>query len=155
MWALLLSQGRKCVTQIARTCFFLERSLSSWERFLAEQQWDMTQVMRALIGLLQQELGERLQYAGRYVIAIDPTYVAKVKGRMPGVQTWRQHSKNPGRSTQVIGHQWMLGGVLSKLGGRWRCFPIWSRLVSGKQHPRLAVEDTDRAVRVAGQRNHL
>lgn len=135
MWALLLSQGRKCVTQIARTCFFLERSLSSWERFLAEQQWDMIQVMRALIGLLQQELGDTLRYAGRSVIALDPTYVAKVKGRMLGVQRWREHSDNPDRGTQVTGHQWLLGGPLVKLGERWRCFPVWSRLVSGKRHP--------------------
>jgi hypothetical protein len=135
IWAMLLSTGRKCVSQIGRTCFFIERSLSSWERFLAEQQWDMHQVMLALIGLLQQELGERLRYAGRYVIAIDPTFVAKVKGRMLGVQTWREHSENPDRGPQVTGHQWMLGGPLAKVGERWRCFPVWSRLVSGKQHP--------------------
>jgi hypothetical protein len=135
MWAMLLSTGRKCVSQIARSCFFVDRSLSSWERFLAEQQWDMDRVMQSLLGLLQQELGEGLTYAGRYVIALDPTYVAKVKGRMLGVQTWRQHSENPERGTQVTGHQWLLGGLLTQLGERWRCFPVWSRLVSGKQHP--------------------
>jgi hypothetical protein len=102
---------------------------------LAEQQWDMAQVMRALIGVLQQEVGAGLLYAGRYVIGIDPTFVAKVKGRMLGVQKWREHSKNPDRGVQVVGHQWMVGGLLAKLGERWRCFPIWSRLVSGKQHP--------------------
>jgi hypothetical protein len=42
----------------------------------------MTQVIRSLVGLLQQELGESLIYAGRDVIAVDPTYIAKVKGRM-------------------------------------------------------------------------
>jgi hypothetical protein len=134
IWAMLLSGGRKCVTQIARTCFFIDRSLSSWERFLAEQQWDVTQVMLALVGLLQQELGDALRYGGRYVMALDPTYVAKVKGRMLGVQRWREHSEHPDRGMQITGHQWMLGGLLAKLGDRWRCFPIWSRLVSGKQH---------------------
>jgi hypothetical protein len=87
------------------------------------------------VGLLQQELGETLRYAGRYVIGVDPTYVAKVKGRMAGVQRWREHSTNPDRQTQVTGHQWMLGGLLAKLGDRWRCLPVWSRLVSGKQNP--------------------
>jgi len=134
VWAMLLSTGRKCVSQICRTCFFVDRSLSSWERFLAEQQWDMTQVMLALIRLLHQELGDRLRYAGRYVIGIDPTFVAKVKGRMLGVQKWREHSQNPDRGVQVVGHHWMLGGVLTRLGEHWRCFPIWSRLVSGKKH---------------------
>jgi hypothetical protein len=135
IWAMLLSGGRKCMTQIARTCFFIDRSLASWERFLAEQQWDMTRVMQSLVGLLQQELGETLRYAGRYVIGVDPTYIAKVKGRMAGVQRWREHSTNPDRQTQVTGHQWMLGGLLAKLGHQWRCLPVWSRLVSGKQHP--------------------
>lgn len=135
IWVMLLSRGRKCVTQIARTCFFIDRSISSWERFLAEQQWDMTQVMQSLVGLLQAELGESLVYAGRYVIGIDPTYVAKVKGRMLGVQRWREHSTNPDRGTVVTGHQWMLGGVLAKLGTHWRCFPVWSRLVSGQHAP--------------------
>ena len=135
IWAMLLSTGRKCVSQICRTCFFVERSLSSWERFLAEHQWDTSQVMLALIGLLQQELGERLTYAGRYILGIDPTFVAKVKGRMVGVQKWREHSQNPDRGVQVVGHQWMLGGLLARLDEHWRCFPIWSRLVSGQTHP--------------------
>lgn len=60
IWAVLLSGSRKCVTHIARTCWFVDRSLASWERFLAEQQWDMTQVIGSLVGLLQHELGESL-----------------------------------------------------------------------------------------------
>jgi len=135
IWAMLLTKGRKCVTQIGRTCFFVDRSLSSWERFLAEQQWDMNQVIFALVGVLKHELGDGLKYAGRYVIGIDPTFVAKVKGRMLGVQKWREHSQNPDRGMQVVGHHWMFGGLLTKLGDQWRCFPIWSHLVSGKQHP--------------------
>jgi hypothetical protein len=95
----------------------------------------MTQVMLALIGLFQQELGAGLRYAGRYVIGIAPTDVANLKGRMLGVQTWREHSENSDRGMQVTGHQWMLGGLLAKVGERWRCFPVWLCLVSGKQHP--------------------
>jgi hypothetical protein len=135
IWAILLSRGRKCVTQIAHSCFFIDRSLSSWERFLAEQQWDMHEVRRQLVGLLHAEWGDQLLYAGRDVIGLDPTYVAKAKGRMLGVQRWRQHSDNPDRGTFVTGHQWLLGGLLIRLGDRWRCAPIWSRLVSGKLAP--------------------
>jgi hypothetical protein len=135
VWAMLLSTGRKYVSQIGRTCFFVERSLASWERFLAEQQWDMSQVMLVLVGLLQDELGQGLLYAGRDIMGIDPTFVTKAKGRMLGIQTWRQHPDNPDRGVQVVGHQWMLGGLLPKLGEQWRCFPLWFRLVSGKQHP--------------------
>ena len=115
--------------------FFIDRSLSSWERFLSEQQWDMSQVLQSLVSELQEELGEGLLYAGRYIIGLDPTYIAKVNGRMLGVQRWQQHSENPDRGIQVTGHNWMLGGLLTKLGERWRCFPVWSHLVSGKQNP--------------------
>ena len=48
--ALLLSQGRKCISHIANTCFFIDKSLSSWERFLASAQWDLPQVTQHLIG---------------------------------------------------------------------------------------------------------
>lgn len=95
----------------------------------------MKQVKQSLVDLLVQELGESLKYAGRYVIGIDPTDIAKVKGRMAGVQRWREHSTNPDRQTQVTGHQWMLGGLLTQFGTQWRCLPIWSQLVSGKQTP--------------------
>ena len=44
--------------------------------------------MESLVGVLQAELGDFLLYAGRYVMGIDPTYVAKVNGRMLGVQRW-------------------------------------------------------------------
>ncbi len=135
IWAMLLSGGRKCVTQIAQACFFVDRSLSSWERFLSEQQWDMHQVMQSMVSVLQEELGQGLQYAGRYIVSLDPTYIAKVKGRMLGVQRWQQHSENPDRGIQIIGHHWMLGGLLAKLGDRWRCFPVWSHLVAGKRNP--------------------
>jgi hypothetical protein len=43
----------------------------------------------------------------------------------------------------VTGHQWMLGGLLARLGDRWCCFPVWPRLVSGKQHPSHFVVSPD------------
>jgi hypothetical protein len=30
---MLLGQTRKCVTNLARVCFFVDRHISSWERF--------------------------------------------------------------------------------------------------------------------------
>jgi len=143
IWAMLLAHGRKCVSQIARACFWIDRTLSSWERFLSEQHWDTHQVQCCLVSLLQRELGEALRYSGRYVLAFDPTFVAKVKGRMLGVQAWRQQSENPDRGTQVVGHHWLLGGMLAKLGASWRCFPVWSRLISGQRAPSHFVGTAD------------
>ena len=36
VWALMVVEGRKCMTRLARCAFFHQRDLSSWERFLAE-----------------------------------------------------------------------------------------------------------------------
>ena len=42
MVSLLLSGGRKTMSRVAPTCFFVDRHLASWERFLAENAWDPT-----------------------------------------------------------------------------------------------------------------
>jgi hypothetical protein len=72
----------------------MDSSISSKQPFLAEQQWDMTQAMQVLVRVLQQELEECLQDAGRYVLALEPTFVAKVKGWILGGK--------PGGSPQTI-----------------------------------------------------
>src|SRR6266850_1429835 len=51
VWALaMLGPTRKCMTNIAHTCVFVERHLASWERFLAEAQWDPRGVSQTLVG---------------------------------------------------------------------------------------------------------
>ena len=54
--ATLLLEGRKCITRIASACFFIDKSLASWERFLAGATWNLPQVTESLIHLLTQEL---------------------------------------------------------------------------------------------------
>ena len=36
VWALMVVEGRKCMTRLARCAFFHPRDLISWERWLAE-----------------------------------------------------------------------------------------------------------------------
>lgn len=88
--AQLLCASRKTVTQIAQCCFFIDKSVSAWERFLSNAQWSLPRVIEKLIGLLLSELGDSLLYAGHYLVAVDTTYVAKGIGRMNGVQKWSQ-----------------------------------------------------------------
>ena len=61
VWALLLVEGRKCTSRIARACFFVDRTLGSFERFLAEYHWDLNQVIACLVKLLIQTLKDKLQ----------------------------------------------------------------------------------------------
>ena len=53
---LLLTNGRKTMSQIAQCCFWVERSLSSWERFLSENLWDVNAVCQTLVNLLLEQL---------------------------------------------------------------------------------------------------
>ncbi|OQA18390.1 MAG: hypothetical protein BWY64_01524 [bacterium ADurb.Bin363] len=37
---MLLGETRKCVTNISPVCFFVDRHILSWERFLSSHHWD-------------------------------------------------------------------------------------------------------------------
>lgn len=141
IWALMILPGRKCVTRISRVCFFIDRSLSSWERFLAEAHWDSDKVLGALLGLLRKELGSACMLGKYVLVGIDPTFVAKVKGRMLGVQKWHMSSDNPDRGEYITGHQWAICGLLAFVKDRWQCFAVMTRQVSGQKNPSHFVVD--------------
>ena len=121
--AQLLCGSRKTVTQIAQCCFFVDKSISAWERFLSNAQWSMPRVVEKLIELVICELGDALLYADHYLLAVDTTYVAKGIGRMNGVQKWTQRRNKKEKGTSVVGHHWAICGLLSRLGVTWKCFP--------------------------------
>lgn len=133
--AQLLCASRKTVTQIAQCCFFIDKSVSAWERFLSNAQWSLPRVIEKLIGLLLSELGDSLLYAGHYLVAVDTTYVAKGIGRMNGVQKWSQRRNKKEKGNSVVGHHWAICGLLSRLGVKFRCFPIATKLISGQKRP--------------------
>ncbi len=136
---LLLGATRKCVTNIARACFFVSRHVSSWERFLSQYQWDITEVRQRLVTLLKERLQDKLLVYGAHLAWVDTTLVAKVKGNMPGVQKWHDHSGNPDRGEHLIGHHWALVGLLGAtfIAREWvpMCFPILANLISGNTNP--------------------
>jgi hypothetical protein len=137
LWGLLLARGRKTMNNIAHCCFWLERSLSSWERFLSENRWDVNAVGKTLITLLLQKLKNQLQVHGGYLAGLDTLLVPKNGQKMPGVQLWKDHSGNADRGESLKGHHW---GILGLIGGektskRYWCWPIKMRLISGKLNP--------------------
>jgi hypothetical protein len=131
LWALMVVEGRKCMTRLARCAFFHQRDLSSWERFLAEHRWSLSAVTDRLVTLVVSQLGDKLQVHGAYVLGTDTTLVAKTAKRMPGVQKWKDHSDNADRGAYLIGHHWNLVGFISQWESRWRCWPLVMRLVPG------------------------
>jgi len=136
VWALMVVEGRKCMTRLARCVFFHQRDLSSWERFLAEHRWSLTAVTARLVTLVGAKLGDQLQVHGAYLLGTDTTLVAKAAKRMLGVQTWKDHSGNADRGAYLVGHHWNLVGLISQWEARWLCWPLVMRLVPGLQGAR-------------------
>jgi len=135
VWALLLVEGRKCVTRIAEACFFVDRSLSSFERFLSEYHWDLNEVIASLVKLLLNELGDKLKIYGAYLLVLDTILIAKASKKMAGVQRWKEHSSNPDRGGYQIAHHWAVIALVSHFYKRYISWPILSRLISGKKNP--------------------
>jgi hypothetical protein len=136
VWALaMLGTTRKCMTNIAQTCVFVERHLASWERFLAEAQWDLRGVSQTLMSRLLQQLGTSSYLWDAVLAAVDTTLIPKVRGQMPGVQKWHDHSGDPARGESLVGHHWALIGLVSAWGVGYLCWPVLARLLPGQLNP--------------------
>jgi hypothetical protein len=136
---MLLGESRKCVTNIARVCFFVDRHVASWERFLSQYQWDMSKIQSKVLALIREKMADSLLIYGAYLCWIDTTLVSKVKGKMVGVQKWHDHSGNPDRGEHLIGHHWAIAGLLctSVLAGKalTLCWPLLANLIPGQSNP--------------------
>lgn len=136
---MLLGQTRKCVTNIAQVCFFVDRHVASWERFLATYPWSMSEIQKRVLGLIQEEIKDKLLIHGAYLAWLDTSLIGKVKGKMIGVQKWHDHSGNPDRGDHLIGHHWALAGLVgfSAIGAVTSAiyFPLLANLISGQINP--------------------
>jgi hypothetical protein len=136
---MLLGETRKCVTNISKICFFVNKHISSWERFLSKYQWDSNQVNNMVFSLIKEQFGEKLLVYGSYLCWVDTTLVSKTRGKMLGVQKWFDHSGNPDRGEYMIGHHWALVGLICStvVGGEITtlCWPLLAGLISGHTAP--------------------
>ena len=136
VWALaMLGTTRKCMTNIARTCVFVDRHLASWERCLAVYQWELRTVHQRLVTQLLQDLGASMSLWEALLAAVDTTLVAKVRGKMPGVQQWPDPRGNPARGESWVGHHGALIGLGSTWGTSYLCGPVLARLLPGQRNP--------------------
>ena len=151
LWGLLLARGRKTMNNIAHCCFWLERSVSSWERFLSENLWDLNAVGKTLLTLLLEQLDAQLQVHGGYLACLDTLLVAKNGKKMPGIQLWKDHSGNADRGSKLKGHHWGILGLISweKTRKRYWCWVMKMRLISGKLNPCQLIVDPQGVARRA------
>jgi len=139
------------MNNIAHCCFGVERSLSSWERFLSENIWDVNAVGKTLVTLLLQKLAYQFQVHGGYLAGLDTLLVPKNGSKMSGVQLWKDHSGNANRGEKLKGHHWGILGLISwdKTRKRSWCWPIKMRLISGKLNPFQFIVDSEGGTRRA------
>jgi len=136
VWALaMLGTTRKCMTNIARTWVFVERQLARWERFPAESQGDQRGVSQTLVRHLIQPLGPSVYRWDAVLAAVDTTLIPKVRGQMPGVQTWHDHRGDAAGGESWVGQHWALSGLVSGWGAGDRCWPRLARLLPGQRKP--------------------
>ena len=143
--SLLLTGGRKTMSRVAHTCFFVERHLASWERFLAENQWEPLAVFGTLLEALRFKLDDSLKVHGAYLGVIDTLLIAKNGHKMLGIQRWKEHSDNADRGDRIRGHHWAILGLISfsQQWGRYLCFPLLMQLISGQLNPSLIMVDPE------------
>ncbi len=141
--SLLLTGGRKTMSRVAQTCFWVDRHLASWERFLAENRWDLTAVCQTLVDTLCAQLTDSLKVYGAYLAALDTLLIAKNGHRMPGVQFWKDHSGNADRGQRIRGHHWAILGLVafSQPWGRFLGLPVLMQWISGQLNPCMFVVD--------------
>jgi hypothetical protein len=149
--SLLLTGGRKTMSRVAQTCFWVDRHLVSWERFLAENRWDPTAVIATLVHTLQAKLADSLKVHGAFLTVVDTLLVAKNGHRMPGIQAWKDHSGNADRGERIRGHHWAILGLIA-FSQQWGCFfclPLLMQLISGQLNPFMFVVDPQGVVTLA------
>jgi hypothetical protein len=151
LWGLLLTGGRKTMNNIAHCCFWIDRNLSSWERFLSDNLWDVNAVSNTLIKILIQKLEDDLKIHGGYLACVDTLLIAKNGKRMSGVQNWHDHSGNADRGERLKGHHWAILGLISfhQISQRYWCLVTKMRLISGKLNPFQFIVDHDGVARRA------
>jgi len=84
--SLLLSGGRKTMSRVAHTCFWVDRHLASWERFLSQNRRDTTALFGTLLDTLHAKPADGLKIHGAYLAVVDILLIAKNGHKMSGVQ---------------------------------------------------------------------
>ena len=146
VWAFLFVQGRKCITNIARACFFLNKHVSGFERFLSAYKWSIDEVAASLVTLLLRNIGDGLWVHGALLLGLDTTFKRTNSRKMIGVQFWEDHSGNSERGGRIFGHHWGIIGLIAHRAERYLFSPVLSRLISGRLNPACYIATPEGAI---------
>jgi hypothetical protein len=134
IWGVLTSENKKVITNIRRSCFFIKKSISSWERFFGEYKWSHIELIERMFKLLMRKFIKNFLIFGKLLISVDTTIIAKNSDKMFGVWKWNNHSGNADAGQYIYGHHWGLLGLVGKFfDEKFLCFPLLMRIITGKK----------------------
>lgn len=111
------------------------RHYTNYSRFLSRYRWSVQELSQQLLSVLVQHLPRWHDDQGRQrlCLVVDETIVEKSSKRMYGVAWQRNTHGGFCRGTHILGHYWLMLGVLCPVGGRTLCFPLGFRLYRQKK----------------------
>ncbi len=117
--------GRMTATTVYRT----SPTASHWtnySRFLSRYRWSVSALSARLLELLIVRCGLWLDDQGRrrLCLVVDETIVEKSSKHMPGVAWQRNTHGGWCRGTHILGHYWLMVGLLVRVAGRTMCLPL-------------------------------
>ena len=117
--------GRMTATTVYRTSP-RESHWTNYSRFLSRYRWSVQALSARLLELLIHRCGLWLDDQGRQrlCVVIDETIVAKSSPRLYGVAWQRNTHGGFCRGTHILGHYWLMVGLLVRVTGRTMCLPL-------------------------------
>lgn len=99
---------------------------TNYSRFLSRYQWSVQALSARLLELLVSHCGLWVDDQGRrrICIVIDETIVEKTSKRVFGVAWQRNTHGGLCRGTHILGHYWLMVGLLVRVGDRTMCLPL-------------------------------
>jgi hypothetical protein len=126
--------GRMTATTVYRTSP-RDSHWTNYSRFLSRYRWSVQALSARLLELLITRCGLWLDDQGRQrlCVVIDETIVEKSSRRMYGVAWQRNTHGGWCRGTHILGHYWLMVGLLVRVAGRTMCLPLAFRLYRQKK----------------------
>jgi SRSO17 transposase len=103
---------------------FLEKSLSSFTRFLGKNRWEIDEVLDLAMQRFFQTL--RIKARRPLFLILDDTIQEKTGKKIPGCSWHKDHAHN---MANVFGHQWVVAGLLWKNS----LMPLWAKLYHSRK----------------------
>jgi hypothetical protein len=112
-----------------------ESHWTNYSRFLSRYRWSVQALSARLLELLLEQCDLRRDDQGRrrLCVVLDETIVGKSSKHMFGVAWQRNTHGGWCRGTHILGHYWLMVGLLVRVGERMFCCPLAFRLYRQKK----------------------